>query len=110
MARPPLRPEERKDEVLPAVRVTASERAFIEEQAANAGMTLSQYQRLRLLKKKVPPRRASADQALLIALNRVGTNLNQIAAKVNAGRSLGSDFPVVLAEIKALIRSISHGA
>lgn len=106
MARPPLQPEERKDEVLPAVRVTASERAFVEEQAANAGLSLSEYQRLRLLKKKVAPRRVSADQKLLVELNRVGVNLNQIAHKVNSGRSLPPDFPDVLAEVRAAVQKV----
>jgi len=111
LARPLLRPEERKDEVLPAVRVTAAERIFVEEQAANAGLSLSEYQRLRLLKKKVPPRRASADQALLVELNRVGVNLNQIARRINAGRNLPPDFPDLLAEVRAAVQKVlTHGS
>lgn len=110
MARPPLRPEERRDDRLPNLRVTASERALIEERAAAAGLTLVEYCRRAIFKSRIAPKRGTVDQALLIALNRVGVNLNQIALKVNTGRSLPPDFPIVLDEIKALIRKLSHGS
>ena len=111
MARPPLRPEERKDELLPNLRVTAAERALIEERAAAAGLTLAGYCRRAIFKSRIAPIRSSTDQALLVELNRVGVNLNQIARRVNAGRDLPPDFPDVLAEVREAIRKVlAHGS
>lgn len=111
MARPPLRPEERKDELLPNLRVTASERAMIEEKAFKAGLTLAGYCRRAIFKARFTPVRTSTDQALLVELNRVGVNLNQIARRVNAGRNLPPDFPDVLAEVREAVRKVlAHGS
>ena len=106
MARPPLRPEERKDELLPNLRVTASQRAMIEEKAAKAGLTLADYCRRAIFKARFAPKRGTVDQALLVELNRVGVNLNQIAKRVNAGRNLPPDFPDVLAEVREAVRKV----
>ena len=106
MARPKLRPEERSDEQLPNIRVTVAERERVEEKAAAAGMTVTQYIRRAVLKTRIAPKRGSTDQALLVELNRVGTNLNQIARRVNAGRNLPSDFPDVLAEVSAAVKKV----
>jgi hypothetical protein len=38
--------------------------------------------------------------AAYTALNRIGTNLNQIAARVNATGELGADLPVVLRRVE----------
>lgn len=124
MARPPLRPEERKDERLPNLRVTASERALIEERAANAGLTLVEYCRRAIFKSRIAPRRGTADQALLAEISSVGlqlrgmcTNLNQITKNNNAGRNLPPHFSVVLDEatdllgdLKTIIRKLDHGS
>ena len=110
MARPKLRPEERRDEQLPNIRVTVAERERVEMKATAAEMTVSQYTRRAVLKTRIAPRRSSADQALLVELNSIGVNLNQIAKRVNSGRQLSPEFPVVLAELKALIRKINDGS
>ena len=106
MARPPLRPEERKDDRLPNLRVTSAERALIEERAAAAGLTLVEYCRRAIFKSRIAPRRGTVDQALLVELNRVGVNLNQIARRVNAGRDLPPDFPDVLKEVRAAVQKV----
>ncbi len=38
--------------------------------------------------------------AAYTALNRIGTNLNQIAARVNATGELGADLPIVLERVE----------
>ena len=106
MARPPLRPEERRDDRLPNLRVTAAERALIEDKAAAAGLTLVEYCRRAIFKSRIAPIRSTTDQALLVELNRVGTNLNQIARHFNAGRGLPPDFPDVLADIRAAVQKV----
>jgi Mobilization protein NikA len=111
LARPPLRPEERRDDRLPNLRVTAAERALIEGKAAAAGLTLVEYCRRAIFKSRIAPKRGSTDQTLLVELNRVGTNLNQIARRVNAGRDLPPDFPDVLAEVREAVRKVlAHGS
>lgn len=111
MARPPLRPEERRDDRLPNLRVTSAERALIEERASKAGLTLVEYCRRAVFKSRIAPVRTSTEQALLVELNRVGVNLNQIARRVNAGRNLPPDFPDVLAEVREAVRKVmAHGS
>ena len=106
MARPPLRPEERRDDRLPNLRVTAAERVLVDERAAAAGLTLVEYCRRAIFKSRIAPKRGTVDQALLVELNRVGVNLNQIAHKVNAGRNLPPDFPEALAEVRDAIAKV----
>jgi hypothetical protein len=88
------------------LRVTAAERALIEERAAAAGLTLVEYCRRAIFKSRIGPKRGTPQQRLLVELNRVGTNLNQIARHFNAGRDLPPDFPDVLAEIRAAVRKV----
>lgn len=111
MARPPLPKAERRDDRLPNLRVTAAERALVEERAEAAGLSLVEYCRHAIFKTRIAPKRGTIDQALLVELNRVGVNLNQIARHFNAGRDLPPDFPDVLAEIRAAVQKVlSHGS
>ena len=106
MARPTLPSAERRDDRLPNLRVTAAERAEIERRAEEAGLTLVEYCRHAIFKTKIPPRRASVDQALLVELNRIGVNLNQIAHAVNSDRALSPAFPVVVEEIRTALSTV----
>lgn len=49
MARPPKAPAERRDDRLPAPRMTAAELAFVETQAAAAGIGMAEFVRRRVL-------------------------------------------------------------
>ncbi len=106
MARPPLPKSERKDDRLPNLRVTAAERALVEERADAAGVALVEYCRHAIFQSSIAPKRGTIDQALLVELNRVGVNLNQIARHFNAGRNLPPDFPEVLAEVRAAVHKV----
>lgn len=111
MARPPLPKSERRDDRLPNLRVTASERALVEERADTAGLSLVEYCRHAIFKTRIAPKRGTTDQALLVELNRVGVNLNQIARHFNAGRDLSPEFPDVLAEVRAAVQKVlNHDA
>ena len=110
MSRPPLRPEKRRDDRLPNLRVTTAERAKVEAKAEAAELSLVEYCRRAIFRSRIAPRRSSVDQALLVELNSIGVNLNQIAKRVNSGRQLSPEFPIVLAELKALIRKINDGS
>lgn len=89
--RPRLAPGERRDAQIPPVRVTAAELHFVEAQAAAAGLPLSDYARRRLLGLRVDPARSAADDALLLELNRIGTNLNQMTMRANASGAVRSE-------------------
>ena len=124
MARPKLRPEDRRDERLPAPRVTATERVEAERKAEAAGVSLSDLGREAYLNAVVTTRRGSTDEAVIVALNRIGvdfsrmcSNLNQITKNNNSGRQLSPEFPFVMeeaasmmAEIKELIAKVDHGS
>lgn len=112
MARPKLAPDERRDDRLPGLRLTAAERAFIETQAARAGIPWTDYARRRLLGQTVAPARATTDDRLLIEINRVGVNLNQITARFHMTGDLAEDFRDTLTELRRVmaLMTAAHGS
>lgn len=107
MARPKKAPDELRSARFPAPRVTEAEFAFIEGNAAKAGLTLADYVRRRLLGHHIPAARQAADDALLIELNRVGVNLNQIARALNSDREPPHDLADVLADLKTALAKVA---
>ena len=105
--RPRMAENEQRGERLPPVRVTAAELAFVQEQAARAGLSLSEYCRRLVLRRKVSPRRSEADEALLLELNRIGVNLNQIAHRLNAGGKIPPLLSEALAEVRAVVARVA---
>ena len=85
--------ETRQRKRMLGVRVTDAEMAEIEEHASRAGLTPSSYARSVLLAAPAPRARrrpsieAEAMGRLLGELGKVGSNLNQIAHHMNAGRA-----------------------
>jgi hypothetical protein len=85
--------ETRQRKRMLGVRVTDAEMAEIEAQATRAGLTPSSYARSVLLSAPAPRARrrpsieAEAMGRLLGELGKVGSNLNQIAHHMNAGRN-----------------------
>lgn len=107
IGRPKLAPDERRTERLAGIRLTPAERVFVEQSAAAAGLDLAEFCRRAILGQRIAARRQRADDALLLALNRVGVNLNQIAHRVNAGRGLPYDMPEVLAELRSILDKLA---
>lgn len=107
MARPPLPPDERRDERLPASRVTAAEYSQVTAQAAAAGVRLPEYVRQCVLRKRIKPARPMADDRLLLELNRVGVNLNQIARALNSDRPEQGDLTATLAELRVALAKVT---
>lgn len=104
MARPKKTPEERRDGML-CVRLTAAERAELNESAAQHGTTAADFMRRRSLGIRLPPA-SPAQQAqarLVVELNRQGVNLNQIARHMNAGRGAPAHLSALLDHIRALL-------
>lgn len=75
--------------------LTDDERAAVEIKARAARLPMSTFLRRVALAKKIeqPPSEISRSQYAELA--RVGSNLNQIAAAINAGRASGIDAQVI---------------
>lgn len=88
---------------------TTAERVALEERAAQAGTTLSDYIRRQTLGRPLPARRSSeATRArLATALLRIGVNLNQIAKHMNAGRHAPYHLPDLINEIRGHVTRLS---
>lgn len=108
--RPSLTDEEKRSDVLRA-RVTLAEREYAEQQAAIAGLGLSEYVRRRTLDYVVPAGtgRRSVDPAVVVELNRlglelraIGNNANQISRNLHAGRPQRISWDAVIARIMEL--------
>ncbi len=88
------------------------ERAMLEIKARAACLPTSTFLRRVALKKKIetPPTEISRSQYAELA--RVGSNLNQIAAAINAGKAHGIDVGVIheLATQLRLVRLLLIGA
>lgn len=74
------------------------------------GMTLADYARRRILSYPVP-RPQSADHAALIrALQKLGTNLNQLARSVNSGHTIEpTGFQDTIDTLHAVLKKVTTG-
>ena len=104
--RPKLAADERRDDRLPNIRVTAAERAYVEGQAARAGLPLVEFCRRVILSRRIKAKMPEADARLVDELNAIGVNINQIAKRVNAGRDLPPDFPQIMERFDAVLRKV----
>ena len=91
------------------VRVTPSEKKFIRDSAARAGMTESRFVVTRTVN---APIRFIGDpeffRSFFTELNRQGTNLNQLAAQVNRLSAIGWREDVSAEAIDALVSDITR--
>ena len=66
------------------IRVTLEEQLQIEEYSKSYGLSVTQFIRVRSLKKQLPKHSIpSINRELFIELSRIGNNLNQLAKKAN---------------------------
>ena len=107
MARPRKQPQEARRAVY-ALRLTAQERHALDAVAAAQGQSPAAYLRSRLTGVAVPRSVVPAlDPALLVALSRIGSNLNQIARRLNAGDALQPDeLPEALQDLASALDRI----
>ncbi len=108
MSRPILSEHEKRTELV-RTRLTLSERAFVEQQAINAGLSMAEYIRVLALTQEVKPRKTKLDATFLVELNRVGVNINQIAHAVNAGRNDKAILRYAIDELVALMAKLNKG-
>jgi len=98
MARPKKESSDARTVVL-GLRLTHDERASLEARAAILGVTVTEYARAAVFGRQVESvaalsataSNAPSGTAHVVALNRVGVNLNQIARALNSGRGLVPD-------------------
>lgn len=96
---------------LPRVRCTSDELAAVQSRAAAAGLTESAYLRQIATTGRVVVRKARADAALTAQLQRIGTNLNQMARAVHlAGGMVPPDLSATLAALQALLDDLTEEA
>lgn len=81
--------QRRRDTTL-TIRLTKPEKERIERNAKRAGRSITDY--LVLLSLEMPIHVAEDVKPLLIELKRIGNNLNQITAKINAGAFRSYNF------------------
>ena len=100
--------DENRDKFI-KIRVTESEKEQIRRNAKESNFTMSDYSRKLILKKKIAKPKYSHEDALLIsnslretkkALNKIGSNINQIAKFANTNSSLSDEDLNVLARIR----------
>ena len=91
MARPKKVQSEVRDRRLSHIRVTGAEQATIQANAAQAGLSVSDYVReLALSGGQIIMREPLADVALITELNALGSELNAIGNNVNQMARLGN--------------------
>lgn len=100
--------DENRDKFI-KIRVTESEKEQIRRNAKESNFTMSDYSRKLILKKKIAKPKYSHEDALMIAtelretkkaLNKIGSNINQIAKLANTNSSLSDEDLNVLARIR----------
>ena len=84
----------RKRKLTVTIRVTPSEKDAILRKAAEADMTLTDYLVIAALSTEIHV--AENTKPLISELKRIGTNLNQIAMKINAGVFRSYNFSEVI--------------
>lgn len=82
MVRPTIPDDQRRDRPL-AVRLTTAERMTVEARAAQLGLPVADYARQALLTGRVVQRPGQLEASAIVAVNRVGVLLNQLAAVAN---------------------------
>jgi hypothetical protein len=98
-----------RPDIIP-VRCSPEERVTLKANAAAAGLSAGSYLRLTGLgnvgvrAKRAPTVNAEAMARATAALNKVGSNLNQIAHVLNAGKAAGSaETLAAVAEVRAVL-------
>ena len=89
--------------IIKKLRLTDAEWLAIEKKLKETGMTFSKFALSSMLSKKI---KAPIERELLVELSKHGSNINQVAAKLNSGKSLDRVAIRILTENNALLRLI----
>lgn len=105
MARPKQHITDNRTERL-TLRLRVDERTTLHDRARLAGLSLSEFTRAAALHNDRLAVRAAplADPELVLAINRIGVNLNQIARSLNSGTGfVPADLADILAQVNAYL-------
>lgn len=109
MARPKIAAEKLRTATI-GVRVSPGEYAALREKAAALGLTPAQWLRTAALARRLPaPAAGPVNVATYRELGRIGTNLNQLAARLNAGAAgepPAARLQTALAELAEQLRRV----
>jgi len=106
MARPKIAAEKLRTATI-GVRVSPGEYAALREKAAALGQTPAQWLRTAALARRLPaPAAGPVNVATYRELGRIGTNLNQLAARLNAGEAPAARLRTALAELAEQLRRV----
>ena len=103
------RPKKSADELLSETarfRLTLAERERLRTDAAAAGISETEFIRRCVVGQPITSVRTRTDPALVVALNRIGNNVNQLARAVHRG----SDFQRYWQEVGDELRGVLHKA
>lgn len=78
---------------------------MIEAKAAQAGLTLGEYQRRACLDSMIVQRDSVSDTRTVIHLSRIGNNLNQLARSANIQGGLDPMQTQELSEVLGIVRT-----
>lgn len=89
--------------IIKKLRLTDAEWSAIEKKLKETGMTFSKFALSSMLSRRI---RLPIERELLTELSKQGNNLNQVATKLNSGKSLDRVAIRILTENNALLRLI----
>lgn len=93
-----------------SVRLKPTEHLKLKQLCRDSGLPVSTVIRKLIAGAEVRPRRTKELKELYLAVNRIGTNINQIARKTNAGFATRSDMQELLylmGQIELLMSNIA---
>lgn len=89
--------------IVKRLRLADGEWSAIEKKLKETGMTFSKFALSSMLSRRII---LPIERELLAELSRHGNNLNQVAAKLNSGESLGRVGLKIIADNNAILRKI----
>ena len=106
MARPKIAPDTLRTTTI-GVRVSPAEYDQLRAKASAMGMTPAQWLRCAALDRQLPPPPAPAlNLDTYRELARIGVNLNQVVARINAGQAAPEIPPATAAELLHLVKAL----
>ena len=89
--------------IIKRLRLTPGEWSTVEKKIKSNGLTFSKFALSSMLSRQI---KTPIKRELLVELSRHGNNLNQVATKLNSGKSLDRVAIRILTENNALLRLI----
>ncbi len=108
MARP-IKDENEKRSEATYIRWTTAELEQLNEQARLAGLKSAEYIRRRALGHRITSVSTRTDPALIVALNRIGNNVNQLAVSVHRDSAFQKYWREVGEELRDVLHSTLEG-